>query len=130
MQPLTRNQSLIAGACAIGAVFLLQAFNSAACYRHDMATFLSVLAMFVVPPMLPALVGLATKQPLRAVGGSLLFAPWLMLAYTTDCVMPYAGGGASMIYVAVVLWGFPCCLVGVLLSVRVGRALGFIERKA
>ena len=31
--------------------------------------------------------------PLRAVGACLLFAPWLVFAYYTDCVRPYQGGG-------------------------------------
>ena len=71
--------------------------------------------MFIAVPMLPAIISLKTKNPLRAVGGSLLFAPWLVFAYYTDCVRPYAGGGASMIYLAVIFWG--------LLSAAIGTAL-------
>ena len=56
--------------------------------------------------------------------GHLLFAPWLVFAYYTDCVRPYQGGGASMIYVAVLLWGTPCAIVGALLTGPVMRLFG------
>jgi len=128
MQPLSRRASLRAGAVAIVGVCLLQAFNSFACYRHSALQYLEALAIFVALPMVPALIALMTKQPLRAVGGALLFAPWLGLAYYTDCVRPYAGGGASMIYVAVMLWGLPSCFVGVLLTVPIARLLGLVAR--
>jgi len=128
--PLSRRASLTAGITAVVLVCLLQAFNSFACYKHGVIQYLEVLAIFVALPMAPALVALGTKHPIRAVGGALLFAPWLGLAYYADCIQPYTGGGASMIYVAVVLWGAPSCLVGVWLMGPIGRALGFLPRKA
>jgi len=126
---LSRRTSLAAGITAVVLVGLLQAFNSFACYKHGVIQYLEVLAIFIALPMTPALVALFTKHPIRAVGGALLFAPWLGLAYYTDCMRPYAGGGASMIYVAVVLWGAPSCLAGVLLTGPIARALGLIERR-
>lgn len=129
MRPLSRRTSRYAGGAAIALVCLLQAFNSFACYRQGVLEYLAVLAIFVGIPMAPAILALKSQHPLRAVGGALLFAPWLGLAYYADCVRPYTGGGASMIYVAVVLWGLPSCLVGVWLTVPVARLLGFIPRQ-
>ena len=103
------------GAIGVALVILAQAFNSFTCYKHDLGKFLEALG-FVAFPMLPGIVSLFTKSPYRALGASVLFLPWLLYAYHVDCGSPYQGGGASMIYVAVVLWGFPCALVGALIS--------------
>jgi hypothetical protein len=119
---VTRARARACGAAAIAAVALLQGFNSAACYRHNLDTYLETL-LFIAIPMLPAFVSLATRNPLRAVGASLLFAPWLVVAYFVDCVTPYRGGGASMIYVAVVLFGFPSALAGALVTGPILRRL-------
>lgn len=119
---VTRPRARALGLAAIGGVALLETFNSVACYKHDIALFFSAM-LFVGIPMLPAFVSLATRNPLRAVGASLLFAPWLVFAYYVDCVVPYQGGGASMIYVAVVLWGLPCAAIGALVTGPVLRML-------
>jgi hypothetical protein len=121
---ISRRQALTTGMTAIALVIALQAFNSVGCYRHTLQTFVQVVGMFVLVPLLPALVSLLTANPLRAVGACLLFAPWLVLAYYTDCVRPYQGGGASMIYVAVLMWGTPCAIIGALLTGPAMRLLG------
>ena len=121
---ISRRQALTTGMTAIALVIALRAFNSVGCYRHTLSTFLQVVGMFVLVPLLPALVSLLTANPLRAVGACLLFAPWLVLAYYTDCVRPYQGGGASMIYVAVLMWGTPCAIIGALLTGPAMRLLG------
>ena len=121
---IPRKQAVVAGVIAIACVLALQAFNSIGCYEHTLVTFEQVLGMFLLVPLLPALMSLFTANPLRAVGACLLFAPWLVFAYYTDCVRPYQGGGASMIYVAVLLWGTPCAVVGALLTGPVMRLFG------
>lgn len=103
---------------------MLHAINSFACYKNDFDAFLATTAMFLAVPLLPALVSLAFPNPLRAVGACALFAPWLLLAYYTDCIRPYSGGGASMIYVAVLLWGTPSAIMGALFAGPVIRGLG------
>ena len=70
-----------------------------------------MFAVFLLLPLAPALVSLVTSNPLRAVGACALLAPWLVFAYYTDCVRPYSGGGASMVYVAVLLWGTPSAIL-------------------
>lgn len=121
---IPRKHALIGGIAAILAVIALQALNSFGCYNHTLMTFVQVLGMFLLVPLLPALISLLTANPLRAVGACLLFAPWLVFAYYTDCVRPYQGGGASMVYVAVLLWGTPCAIAGALLTGPVMRLLG------
>lgn len=121
---IPRKQAVVAGVIAIACVLALQALNSIGCYEHTLVTFVQVLGMFLLVPLLPALMSLFTANPLRAVGACLLFAPWLVFAYYTDCVRPYQGGGASMIYVAVLLWGTPCAVVGALLTGPVMRLFG------
>jgi hypothetical protein len=127
MQPLSHRASLGAGIAAVGLVCALQGVNSFACYQHNVWQYLGSL-LFIAIPMFPALTALKSEHPVRAVGGALLFAPWLAVAYYADCIEPYSGGGASMIYVAVVLWGLPTCFVGVLLSGPIARFFGLIRR--
>ena len=112
---VTRKRARVYGVLAILGVALVQAFNSFACYKHDALTYLGSL-LYIGIPMLPAVLSLATKNPLRTIGAAILFVPWLVLAYYTDCVRQYSGGGASMIYVAVFLWGSVSALIGALIT--------------
>ncbi|MDR7070839.1 hypothetical protein J2X02_003710 [Pseudoxanthomonas japonensis] len=82
---IPRKQAVVAGVIAIACILALQAFNSIGCYEHTLVTFVQVLGMFLLVPLLPALMSLFTANPLRAVGACLLFAPWLVFAYYADC---------------------------------------------
>ena len=121
---ISRRKARWMGVAAIGVVLLVQSFNSFACYHHDFLTFLAATSIFVGIPLLPALVSLALPNPLRAVGACALFVPWLLLAYHTDCVRPYAGGGASMIYVAVLMWGTVTSLIGAFITNSITKSAG------
>lgn len=123
---ISRSKARRLGIAAIGAVLLLQSFNSFVCYHHDFREFFFATTIFVGIPLLPAFVSLALPNPLRAVGACMLFAPWLFLAYYTDCVRPYSGGGASMIYVAVFMWGTVSSLIGALVTGFVTRAANLV----
>lgn len=123
MHQITRRHARTLGAAAILVVAAMQAFNSFFCYRNDLWTYLGGL-VFIAVPMAPALIALFTKNPLRSVGGALLFAPWLVFAYCVDCMRPYSGGGASMVYIAVLMGGLPSCLLGVLLAGPLAYLLG------
>jgi uncharacterized protein YybS (DUF2232 family) len=103
-------------------VVVIQVFSSVACYKHDLEGMLVGMA-FIAIPMLPAIISLALPNPLRAVGASVVFAPWLVWAYVIDCVLPYSGDGASMSYVAVVIWGTPCAVLGALVTVPIAKRL-------
>lgn len=121
---ISRNRAILSGIAAIAGIIAVQAFNSFACYGHDFPSFLLALGIFLFIPLLPAIIALATANPLRAVGACLLFAPWLVLAYYTDCVRPYSSGGASMVYIMVLIWGTPCSILGAFVTGPILRALG------
>jgi hypothetical protein len=120
---LSRAHAARVGAASIGIVVVIQVFNSVACYKHDLEGMLVGMA-FIAIPMLPAIISLALPNPLRAVGASAFFAPWLVWAYVIDCVFPYSGGGASMTYVAVVIWGTPCAILGAFIAAPMAKRLG------
>jgi hypothetical protein len=121
---ISRERAVVCGLAAIVGVIAIQSFSSFSCYGHTIQDFFGALGIFLMVPLLPALISLCTKNPLRAVGACLLFAPWLLFAYYTDCVCPYTGGGASMVYVVVLLWGTPCAIIGAVLTDPILRALG------
>ncbi|GGJ85165.1 Na+:solute symporter [Pseudomonas matsuisoli] len=127
---VSHKAAIVVGISAVVAVLAGQAFNSFACYEHSLALYLTAVGMFLIIPLLPALASLATANPLRAVGACLLLLPWLGFAYYTDCVRPYTGGGASMVYVSVLLFGTPSSLVGALLTGPVLRIVGVKVGKA
>lgn len=120
---ISRNRAQLYGIAAIIGILAMQVFNSIACYGHGPLDFLMVVGIFLLIPLLPAFISLLTANPLRAVGACLLLSPWLAVAYYTGCVRPYTDGGASMIYVAVLFWGTPSAIIGVLLTGPVTRML-------
>lgn len=120
---LSRARAALVGAASIGIVAVIQVFSSVACYKHDLEGMLVGLA-FIAIPMLPAIISLVLPNPLRAVGASAFVVPWLVWAYVIDCVLPYSGGGASMSYVAVVILGTPCAILGAFIAAPVAKRLG------
>jgi hypothetical protein len=121
---LSRTSAILAGLGAIAALVALQGFNSTVCYHLDLRQSVESLLFFVGPALAIAVFTLFTRNPLRAVGACCCFAPWLVLAYYTDCVRPYTGGGASMIYVAVLFWGVPSAALGALVAGPLLRRVG------
>lgn len=111
MQKISKGLAMRIGLISVAVVICFEVFNGLACYHHNLNTQLIAFG-FVATGFLPGLAALFSKNPLRTVGAALLFVPWLILAYYTDCVRAYQGGGASMIYIAVVMYGFPSALIG------------------
>ena len=111
---ISRSRAILLGVASILGIICIEAFNSFVCYGNDLPSFLATLGVFVIIPLLPALISLLTFNPLRAFGACLLFSPWLILA----C------GGESMIYVAVVLCGTASSIIGALISGPVMRMIG------
>ncbi len=72
---ISRRDSMFAGIASIGVVLLAHAFNNFACYKADFAPFLFTAAIFVLPPLIPAMVALALLNPLRAVGACAFLTP-------------------------------------------------------
>lgn len=114
-QSTSSRYAMYGAVLSIIAVIVLQAFNTFVCYKESFLVFLITLCTFVAIPMAPALYFIFNRKPVHTIGASLFFAPWLIVAYYTDCVLPYKGGGASMVYVAVVLYGFPSAVIGAFL---------------
>ena len=92
---ISRKLALSLGLAAVAAILAQQAFNSFSCYHHSLLDYLGAVGIFLLIPLLPALVSLLTANPLRAVGACLLLSPWLWFAYYTDCVI--IGIGAFVI---------------------------------
>lgn len=113
---LTRTCALWIGVAAIVGTMLLHAMIGFGCYRQDLGMFITGALYFLATPLLPAVLALLRANPLGAVGACLLIAPWMLFAWYIDCVKPYAGGGASLAYVAVLLYGTPGALLGALLT--------------
>ena len=113
---ITRKRALTIGTSAITGILLLQAFIGFGCYGQDLIMFITGIAWFLAIPLLPAVLSLLRANPLGAVGACLLVAPWMLFAYYIDCVKPYAGGGASLAYVAVLLYGTPGAILGALIT--------------
>jgi hypothetical protein len=113
---LTVRQARNIGIAAIAGILLLQAFIGFGCYQQDIAMFITGIAWFLAIPLLPAVLSLLRRNPLGAVGACLLVAPWMLFAGYTDCIKPYAGGGASLAYVAVLLYGTPSAILGALFT--------------
>ena len=100
---------------ATAVVVAVQAYAGVTCYEQTLSMLLTSMGMFVLIPVIPALIALFTRNPLSALGGFLAFLPWLIYAYYVDCMLPQTGaGGASLIYVVVFLYGAASCLLGVL----------------
>ena len=65
---------------------------------------------FTLTPIVPALFFLFTKKHVGATIAALVVIPFYAMAYYSDCVLPYQGGGASMVYVIVIMVGTPTAL--------------------
>ena len=78
---IRRPRARLAGLLAVTAVIGFQAVPGFACHGQDLRRFAIGLGVFVLPPLLPALVSLATANPLlrygfpSAVLGALLAGP-------------------------------------------------------
>ena len=122
---VSRKQAWGLGVGSIVVALGVQLFNDIACYERGLFEALSTL-WFPAIPLVPALIALGSGNPLRAVGGSLVVIGFYLLAFYTDCVVPYSGGGASMVYVAVVMYGFPLAVVAVFVTGTLLRWMGIV----
>ena len=118
---ISRKSAFYLGVGSICVVLFIQAFNSFACYEHNVITFIYTTVFFLTVPLIPAFISLGLLNPLRAVGACTLFVPWLIFAYYVDCIKPYAGGGASMVYVGVLFWGTPSAILGAFITGPITR---------
>lgn len=59
----------------------------------------------------PAAAFLLTKHPVSAAASSAAMLPFLLWANNHECIQPYPGGGASMVYVVVFMFGIPFSII-------------------
>lgn len=122
---VSRRRARTLGFTSIVIALGVQLFNDVTCYERELFEALSTL-WFPAIPLVPALIALGSGNPLRAIGGSLVAVGFYSLAFYTDCVVPYSGGGASMVYVAVVMYGFPLAVVAVFVTGPLLRWMGIV----
>jgi hypothetical protein len=107
---ISHEKAVYAGVIFILIAIGFQLFNDFACYKKSIVEALLFL-WFPAIPLITAIASLKSKNPLRAIPSSLSVIPFYLMAYNTDCVQPYKGGGASMIYVVVIMYGTPVAFV-------------------
>jgi hypothetical protein len=125
--PLHRARRLATAALAL--VVLLELASGLLCGDRDAQSQLIALG-FLLIPLSPALVALATPNPLCSVAAAAPVAAWIVYAFYFECVRPYAGGGASMIYLGVWFYGFLCAVAAALAAIPILRLLGIRVRAA
>ena len=112
---ISYRTALLSSLLGLALVVATLTYSGLTCYAQTWDVLLMSMGMFVLIPVIPALIALFTRNPLSALGGFLAFLPWLIYAYYVDCMLPQTGvGGASLIYVVVFLYGAASCLLGVL----------------
>jgi hypothetical protein len=90
----------------------LQGYISAVHCHHGIFKLMDVTAVVLSP----AIIFLLLSRPASSIGASVAVAPFIVWANYQECIKPYAGGGASMAYVVVFLFGIPASIgVGLLL---------------
>lgn len=119
---ISKKRAIYFGASSIAIAICFQLFNDFACYKKSIWETFAFL-WFPSIPLVPAIISLKSNNPLRAITASLCVIPFYLLAYYVDCVQPYQGGGASMIYVAVIFYGTPLAVLGAFLAGPICRVL-------
>ena len=110
MKTIKRNAALSIGGASIVLALCVQLFNDVSCYEKEI--FEAVINIwFPAIPLIPAFFAMASSNPLKAVGASIVTTMFYVFAYYTDCVRPYEGGGASMVYVVVIMYGLPLSIL-------------------
>ena len=120
---ITKRKAIFVGLTSIIVALGFQVFNDVSCYKYELMDSLSGI-WFPAIPLLPAVISLFTRNPLRAVGASAIVIPFYLMAYIADCTQPNQGGGASMIYVAVIMFGLPLATVMALITGSICQSVG------
>ena len=120
---VTPRQARALGGGAILLVVALEVAGRIACGGRDFGS-LGIALAFLLIPLSPALVALLTPNPLCAVAAAAPVAGWIAYAIYFDCVRPYQGGGASLVYVGVWFYGFMSATVAAIAAIPLLRLSG------
>lgn len=113
--PSSASRSVIFAWISIGLAIGCQLFNDLCCYEKTLLESL-IWMWFTLIPVVPAAFFMFAKKPIAAIGAALVVIPFYAMAYYSDCILPYQGGGASMVYVIVIMFGTPVAIATGLLS--------------
>ncbi len=95
---------------------------SIGCHKSGFSGFLTAGLFFDGVPMVLPILSYFLKNYFVATIGAFGVLPWIGYAFYVDCIMPYQGGGASMMYVAIIFWGTPSAICGMLVAWLVEKA--------
>lgn len=70
----------------------------------------------------PAAAFLLARHPVSAAAASTAVLPFLLWANNHECIQPYPGGGASMVYVVVFMFGIPFSIVVGAIAYAIARS--------
>jgi hypothetical protein len=107
---------------SIALAICFQLFNDVACYEKSISE-IALWFWFPLIPLVPAITFARQDKPVNAIAAALVIIPFYLFAYYADCVMPYEGGGASMVYVIVVMFGTPVAIISGLLTGYIARRI-------
>ena len=108
---IARSKQLKIGFASIIFAVSVQLFNDFACYDKSIFESISTI-WFSLIALVPAILFLGSKKPIRAAGAAIVIACFYGFAYYTDCIQSYQGGGASMVYIIVLMYGIPLSILG------------------
>lgn len=120
---VSRKRARLWAVVALLLVLLLELMSGHFCGRRD--AWSQVIALgFLLIPLSPSLIALATPNPLCSVAASISVAAWILYAFHFECVGPHQDGNASMVYLGVWFYGFLSALAAALSAALVLRLLG------
>ncbi|MBL8381987.1 MAG: hypothetical protein JNM90_02855 [Burkholderiales bacterium] len=120
---IARSRARRLGLAAVAAALALEAASALVCRDADTANLLLSLA-FLLIPLAPALVALATPNPLCAVAGAATVAGWIAYASQVECGAAAQTATAATVYYAVWFYGFLSAAAATLLAAPLLRVLG------
>lgn len=118
---MSRSKARRFGLAAVLVVFGMEVAAALGCGVPAEAETVLLRLLWLLIPLSPALVALFTPNPLCAVAAAIPVATFIAYAYHVDCIRPYQGGGASMIYIAVWFYGFLSAAAAALLAIPLLR---------
>lgn len=102
-------------------------YSNLTCYEKTVIETLVALA-FQAIPLIPAFIAIFSPNPLKAIGPSIIAAIFYLFAHNVDCVQSYEGGGASMIYVVVIMYGLPLAFIASWITGVICNSTGIVVK--
>ena len=120
---ISRSRARTIACLAIASTVALELLSGQLCGQRDAGSH-AIALLYLLIPLSPAVVALLTPNPLCSVAAVVPVAGWIVHAFYFECIRPYQGGGASMVYLGVWFYGFVCAAAAAVLAVPLLRLLG------